>query len=122
MLREDVVEAVAAGQFHIYPVSTIDEGIAILTGLPAGERGPDGRFPEGTVNRRVDDALRELAVRFRNFGKPPAKKDDGSKAGDEENSDGNGEPEPPHEPELPGDEPDGPRRRAWPARRRARAA
>ena len=108
MLREDVVEAVAAGQFHIYPVSTIDEGIAILTGLPAGQRGPDGRFTEGTVNRRVDDALRDLAVRFRNFGKPPARKNNGSKEGEEENGDDNGESEPPREPELPGDEPDGP--------------
>jgi predicted ATP-dependent protease len=107
MLREDVVEAVAAGQFHIYAVSSIDEGIAILTGLPAGERGPDGRFPPDTVNRRVDDALRELAVRFRNFGKPPAKKEDTSKPGDDEDNNGNSEPEPPHEPELPGDEPDG---------------
>ncbi len=106
MLREDVVEAVAAGQFHIYPVSAIDEGIAILTGLPAGQRGLDGRFPEGTINRRVDDALREMGVRFRNFGKPPAKKDGAGKSGDEEN--GSGEPEPPHEPELPGDEPNGP--------------
>ncbi|HSN74172.1 MAG TPA: AAA family ATPase [Anaerolineae bacterium] len=107
MLREDVVEAVAAGQFHIYPVTTIDEGIAILTGLPAGERGPDGRFPQDTVNRRVDDALRELGVRFRNFGKPPAKKDGTGKPGDEENGNGNDEPVVPHEPELPGDEPDG---------------
>jgi hypothetical protein len=108
MLREDVVEAVAAGQFHIYPVSTIDEGIAILTGLPAGQRGPDGRFPPDTVNRRVDDALRELAVRFRNFGKPPAKKEDGGKPADEENGNENGQPEPPQEPGLPGDEPEGP--------------
>jgi predicted ATP-dependent protease len=106
MLREDVVDTVAAGQFHIYPVTTIDEGIAILTGLPAGQRGPDGRFSPDTVNRQVDDALRDLAVRFRNFGKPPARKDDASKPGDEEN--GNGQPEPPREPELPGDEPDGP--------------
>ena len=108
MLREDLVDAVAAGQFHIYPVATIDEGIAILTGLPAGERGPDGRFPEGTVNRRVDDALRDLAVRFRNFGKPPAKKGNGGKGEDEENGDDSGASEPPREPELPGDEPDGP--------------
>lgn len=111
MLREDVVDAVAAGQFHIYPVSTVDEGIAILTGLPAGARAPDGRFPEGTVNRRVDDALSDLAVRLRNFGKPPAKKEDADKAGgDVNNGDNgdNGEPEPPQEPGLPGDEPDGP--------------
>ncbi len=109
MLREDVVEAVAAGQFHIYPVRTVDEGIAILAGLPAGERGPDGRYPEGTVNRRVDDALRELAVRLRNFGKSPAKKDGEQKPGDDENNNGdNGAPEPPQEPGLPGDEPQGP--------------
>lgn len=111
MLREDVVEAVAAGQFHIYPVSTVDEGISILTGLPAGERGPDGRFPEGTVNRRVDDALRDLAVRLRNFGKPPAQKGEADKPGEDEgNGDNgdNGEPEPPQEPGLPGDDPDGP--------------
>ncbi len=108
MLREDVVEAVAAGQFHIYPVSSVDEGIAILAGLPAGQRGPDGRYPEGTVNRRVDDALRTLAVRLRNFGKPPAKKDDEGKANDEENNGANGQPEPPQEPGLPGDEPEGP--------------
>ncbi len=61
MLREDVVEAVADGQFHIYPVRTVDEGIAILTGVEAGERDEDGKFPEDTVNRLVDDGLRRLA-------------------------------------------------------------
>ena len=45
MLREDVIEAVAAGQFHIYPVRTIDEGIEILTGTPAGQPGADGAYP-----------------------------------------------------------------------------
>jgi hypothetical protein len=108
MLREDVVDAVAAGQFHIYPVNSVDEGIAILTGLPTGDRGPDGRYAEGTVNRGVDDALRTLAVRLRNFGKPPAKKEDEGRAGDEENNGDNGQPEPPQEPGLPGDEPEGP--------------
>ena len=44
MLREDVVEAVKHGQFAIYPIATIDEGIEILTGVKAGERGPEGRF------------------------------------------------------------------------------
>ena len=47
MLREDVVDAVAAGQFHVYPVRTIDEGIALLTGREAGERGPTGPFRKG---------------------------------------------------------------------------
>lgn len=108
MLREDVVDAVAAGQFHIYPVSAIDEGIAILTGAQAGQRGPDGRFPQGTVNRRVDDALRDLAMRLKNFGKPPAKKEEASGGNGDENNGGNDAPEPPREPPLPGEGPEGP--------------
>jgi lon-related putative ATP-dependent protease len=66
-LRKDVVEAVAAGQFHIYPVETIDQGIEILTGVPAGERDADGKFPPGTVNHRVDQKLLELASKMRAF-------------------------------------------------------
>ncbi|MDZ7392792.1 MAG: ATP-dependent protease, partial [candidate division KSB1 bacterium] len=66
-LHKEVVEAVKKGKFHIYPVDTIDQGITILTGVPAGERGPDGRFPEGTVNARVDARLRELAEGLRQF-------------------------------------------------------
>jgi lon-related putative ATP-dependent protease len=61
MLREDVVEAVQKGQFHIWAVRTIDEGVEILTGVRAGERTPDGGFPENTVNFRVEQRLRELA-------------------------------------------------------------
>ncbi|NDD63232.1 MAG: ATP-binding protein, partial [Acidobacteria bacterium] len=61
MLRHDVVEAVAAGQFHIHPVNTIDEGIEILTGLPAGERDANGNFPFGSINQRVEVRLVELA-------------------------------------------------------------
>jgi predicted ATP-dependent protease len=67
MLREDVVEAVRAGRFHVYAVRTIDEGMALLTGKEAGERGPDGTFPEGTVNFLVDRRLREMAEQTRNF-------------------------------------------------------
>ena len=51
MLRQDVVDAVAAGRFHVYPIATIDEGIELLTGVPAGEPDAEGRYPEGTVNR-----------------------------------------------------------------------
>lgn len=61
MLREDVVEAVANGQFHIWSAETIDEGIELLTGVPAGARMENGRFAEGTVNARVEQRLRELA-------------------------------------------------------------
>jgi hypothetical protein len=67
MLREDVVEAVKEGAFHIYEVKTIDQGIEILTGVPAGERQPDGTFPEGTVNCLVDRHLREYAERLREY-------------------------------------------------------
>ncbi|MGQ9559371.1 MAG: Lon protease family protein [Candidatus Oleimicrobiaceae bacterium] len=66
-LHKDVVEAVKKGMFHIYPVDTVDQGITILTGVPAGERGPDGRFPDGTVNARVDARLRQLAEGLRQF-------------------------------------------------------
>ncbi len=65
MLRHDIVAAVAEGKFHIYPVAAIDEGIELLTGMPAGERGDDGKYPEGTVNRLVADRLEALAAKRR---------------------------------------------------------
>lgn len=65
MLRPDVVEAVARGQFHIWAVDTIDEGLELLTGMPAGERDESGRFPPGSVNARVDARLQEFAERLR---------------------------------------------------------
>ncbi len=68
MLREDVVEAVAARQFHVFPIHTIDEGTALLTGLEAGERGPDGTFPEGSLNALVQERLREMAEQARAYG------------------------------------------------------
>lgn len=63
MLRADVVEAVAAGRFRIFAVRTIDEGIELLTGVPAGVRDETGAFPERTVNRLVEDRLIALAER-----------------------------------------------------------
>jgi predicted ATP-dependent protease len=72
MLREDVVEAVRHGQFAVHPVATIDEGIEILTGVKAGERGPEGRFPAGTINRLVEDKLKSFAERARTFAKEGA--------------------------------------------------
>jgi lon-related putative ATP-dependent protease len=65
MLRPDVVEAARAGRFHIYAIHHVDEGLALLTGLPAGERGPDGEYPEGSVNRLAEDRLRALADKRR---------------------------------------------------------
>jgi len=61
MLRHDVVEAVAAGQFQVYAVETIDQGIELLTGLPAGERNKAGSYPKGSINYRVEARLAELA-------------------------------------------------------------
>ncbi|MCP5149522.1 MAG: AAA family ATPase [Ectothiorhodospiraceae bacterium] len=67
MLRRDVVEAVERGEFAVYAVGHVDEGIAILTGLEPGARGDDGEYPEGSFHRRVRDRLRELAQRRREF-------------------------------------------------------
>ncbi len=61
MLRPDVLAAVEAGQFHIYAVETIDQGLEILTGLPAGERDEAGNFPPGSVNQRVEARLAAMA-------------------------------------------------------------
>jgi lon-related putative ATP-dependent protease len=77
MLRHDVIDAVEEGRFHIYPVETVDEGIEILTGVPAGERGPDGNYPEGTINYEVEERLGELAEKRSEFGKS-AKEEEGS--------------------------------------------
>ncbi len=68
MLREDVVKAIQDGRFHIYSVKTIDEGIAVLTGTVAGERQPDGSYPEDTVNYLVDKRLKEYAERMKGYG------------------------------------------------------
>jgi len=68
MLRDDVVAAVSAGQFSIYAVSSIDEGLELVTGMKAGARGADGHFPPGTLNRAVEDRLVAFAEQARAFG------------------------------------------------------
>jgi lon-related putative ATP-dependent protease len=67
MLKKDVVEAVAKGQFHIYPVKNIDQGIEILTGIKAGKTKKDGSFEEGTVNYMVDEEMQRLAKSWKTF-------------------------------------------------------
>jgi ATP-dependent Lon protease len=67
MLRDDVLEAVRKGRFHIYAISTIDEGIEILTGHKAGHRRPDGSFERGTVFSLVDQKLCRFAEQWRKF-------------------------------------------------------
>jgi lon-related putative ATP-dependent protease len=68
MLREDVVQAVAEGRFRIWPVSSIDEGIELLMGTPAGERNEKGVYPPGTVHYAVQQRLLELALELKSFG------------------------------------------------------
>jgi len=67
MLREEVVEAAARGEFHVWPVRTVAQGIELLTGCPAGERGPDGAYPPDTVFGLVDARLKALAEGMRDF-------------------------------------------------------
>lgn len=67
MLRPDVVQAAAEGKFRIYPIHSIDEGIGLLTGLPAGDRRAEGTFAEGTVNCLVDRELTRLAHTSKEF-------------------------------------------------------
>jgi lon-related putative ATP-dependent protease len=71
MLKEEIVEAVRAEKFHIYPVKTIDEGIEILTGAKAGERRRDGTFEEETVNYKVNKRLKEIAEKLKEFPRSP---------------------------------------------------
>lgn len=60
MLKDEVIEAVEAGQFHIYPISHIDQGIELLTGIPAGDLQEDGTYPVGSINYRVQKRLENL--------------------------------------------------------------
>ena len=78
MLRADVVAACVAGRFSIWPIATIDQGIALLTGHPAGERDADGVYPPGSVNRAVMDRLEKFA---RSIKESQRKPEDGREAG-----------------------------------------
>ncbi|HEU5086001.1 MAG TPA: AAA family ATPase, partial [Roseiflexaceae bacterium] len=71
MLRDDVVAAVRTGQFHIWAITAIDEGLELLTGIPAGTRALDGSFPAGSVHARVDQRLRSFTTSLRELGAPP---------------------------------------------------
>ncbi len=57
MLNDEVVDAVTNKKFHIYPIATVDEAMAILTGRLAGKRGKKGNFPRNSVNYKVDRNL-----------------------------------------------------------------
>ncbi|MFP3910122.1 MAG: Lon protease family protein [Archaeoglobaceae archaeon] len=67
MLKEEVINAVREGKFHVYPVETIDQGIEILTGVKAGALQPDGTFEHDTVNYMVDKRLREISETLKEY-------------------------------------------------------
>jgi len=67
MLREDLLEAVTQGKFHIWPVNRVEQGVELLTGCRAGTRNGDGTFEAGTVFARVDERLREMARTLKEF-------------------------------------------------------
>jgi lon-related putative ATP-dependent protease len=69
MLRRNVVDAAAAGQFHIYAVETVDEALELLTGIAVGTPDAEGNLPEGSLNQRVAERLKHLAELRRKFAK-----------------------------------------------------
>lgn len=71
-LKDEVIEAVKEGKFHIWPVKTIDEGIEILTGVKSGSKRKDGTYPKDTINAKAYDKLRRYALTVANFGKEEA--------------------------------------------------
>ena len=77
MLREDVIDAVEEDRFRIFAVQNVDEALSILTGVEAGHRDDDGRFPEGSVNDRVEQRLIRFAELRKTFAEGPD--DDGKK-------------------------------------------
>jgi len=82
MLRRDVVAAAEAGQFRVYAVENVDQAIAILTGLPAGEASANGEYPEGSVNRGVAARLAELTEISKSFARQSGKKMEAKKEPD----------------------------------------
>ncbi len=71
MLREDVVRAAKKGRFSVYAIDRVEEGIEILTGMPAGGRKKGSEFPEGSVFHLVDSRLAEIAEGMREFPDSP---------------------------------------------------
>ncbi len=67
-LNREVIQAVEKGKFHIYPVSTIEEGISLLTGMEAGRRSEHGTYPVDTILGMADSRLRQMAETVRDFG------------------------------------------------------
>lgn len=79
MLRKDVVEAITQGKFHVWSVGTVDEGIEILTGKPAGKMKADGTYTKNSINDLADQKLRRLAEGLKRFGNSEQTEDKGGK-------------------------------------------
>lgn len=68
MLREDVVQSVTDGKFHVFEVNSVDDALELLTGIAPGERSEDGGYPRGTVHNLIDRKLGEMAETMRHSG------------------------------------------------------
>jgi predicted ATP-dependent protease len=77
LLKEEVIQSVRKGTFHVWPIETIEEGIEILTGVEAGSIQQDGTYPDGTLFRRVDNRLMEIAEIVKRFGEEEEKNEAG---------------------------------------------
>ncbi|MEX1254123.1 MAG: ATP-binding protein [Dehalococcoidia bacterium] len=86
MLRREVVDAVRAGRFHVWAASTVDEGIELLTGVPAGQPDPRGRYPADTINRKVVDSLARMSRRAAAARRRPRRRGERDDQRDGENS------------------------------------
>jgi predicted ATP-dependent protease len=84
MLREDVVAACRAGKFHIWAVSSIDEGLELLTGVKAGRRGKRGDFTKDSVHARVAAKLKSIADQLEGAHKDREEPDEEEKKKSEE--------------------------------------
>jgi predicted ATP-dependent protease len=73
MLKKEVIDAVRQGWFKVWAVDHVDQGIEVLTGMPAGERREDGTWPEGSVNDLVDRRLRKMAEDLAKFARTEEK-------------------------------------------------
>jgi predicted ATP-dependent protease len=71
MLRKDVLDSVQRGNFSVYAADNVDQAIELLTGAAAGDRQPDGAYPDGSINARVDARLKEMGEAMRQFGRKP---------------------------------------------------
>ncbi|MCS7258927.1 MAG: ATP-dependent protease, partial [candidate division WOR-3 bacterium] len=67
VLSDEIIESVNQNRFHIYAINTIEEGIEILTGVPAGVKDQDGNYPKGTVNYLVNEKLKKFAAILQNY-------------------------------------------------------